>query len=133
MQHQTLQPLLRMLETRYSIKVPSATDYGKAVASKAALKCTDKEVTTLAKSMSHSIQTHKRYYQGLPTTETAAKAYKARREDTDSLEEETDPQPRPQPKPLPGRCPYTREEEDAISKFFRGTLADHHLHYAGPS
>ena len=81
----SLQPLLNLLEARYSIKVPSATDFRNAV------KCTDTEVTTIAKSMSHSISTHKRYYQDLPATETAAKAYKARSrlmEDTSSPEEE---------------------------------------------
>ena len=52
----SLQPLLKFLETRYNVTIPSATKYRKAVASKAAAKCTDTEVSSIAQSMSHSMQ-----------------------------------------------------------------------------
>ena len=55
-----LQHLIRHLQKKYNIEIPTATKFRKAVASQAVKSFKDKEVATLAKTMSHSVGSHKR-------------------------------------------------------------------------
>ena len=68
--------LLNNLSKRYDLPAPTATKLRKDVATKAALECSSSEIKLLSKQMSHSIETHKDYYERIGTKAHAAKAFK---------------------------------------------------------
>ena len=68
--------LLNNLSKRYDLPAPTATKLRKDVATKAALECSSGDIKLLSKQMSHSIETHKEYYERIGTKDHAAKAFK---------------------------------------------------------
>ena len=108
-----LSNLTKLLEKEYKIEVPTATKIRKAVARQVSQECDETTVNKVAASMSHSIQTHRRYYQSLQTEADAADVHKiVKRLRSESLS------PEPQQKKKK-RIPYDDKEEDAIHQWFQ--------------
>ena len=64
--------LLDILQHRYGVSVPSATKVRKQVAT---LECSSDEIALLSRQMSHSIETHRKHYEQIGTSQHAAKAH----------------------------------------------------------
>ena len=67
---------MNVLEARYDIVIPTPTAFRKAIATSVAKSGTDEDVRLIASKITHSVETHKKHYQSLKTSQGAAKAYK---------------------------------------------------------
>ena len=105
----------------YGIKVPTATDLRKAIATVAATECSSGEVALLSNQMSHSVATHKRYYENLKSRKHAAMAHQA----MEKLMAPPPPPPPPAKRPQLKRTkrPYTDGEVKAIMAAFGKEIA----------
>ena len=100
--------LLRKLSTRYQVEVPTATKVRKAISTAATSECSEQEIATLSKQLSHSMSTHKRYYEQTKAKKGAAEAYKI----TQSLKTSAVPS-------KPQRRRFTEAEVTQIEAFFQ--------------
>ena len=96
----------------YGIYVPMATQLRKKTATACALRGTDKERTLLSKVMSHTVETHKHFYEQIGTSSHAAEAHKAAKR----MRDDTAKGP---PKRKQSRQKYTASEEKVITSYFR--------------
>ena len=115
--------LTRKLEKHYNITVPTATELRKAVATSAAKSCDDSDISKLANAMSHSVETHKRYYTSFSTEKTAAETHHIVKNLTENKSDDnrTEQTKRP-PLPKANRNPYTDTENEAIWRWFQHTI-----------
>lgn len=92
-----IQPLLGHLETKFKVKVPTSTTQVAAAGS-------SKDIRMIAKAMSHRVDTHRKSYEMLGTSENAAEAHRIIGE-TSKVQKE---------KAVQQRVPYDDEEEEEI-------------------
>ena len=110
----SLSNLLRRLGDHYGIFIPTATQLRKHTSRAGALRGSDYQRTLLSKQMSHSLDTHKRYYETVGTSKDAAEAYHAAKEVRKTTEKEVK-QPRKS---------YSMREVDTIQKYFRKEISE---------
>lgn len=95
----------------YVFKVPTATELQKAIATTAARECSPDEITLLSNQMSHSVETHHRYYEQLKGKKHTARAHH-------TVERLTEPQQKAPPPQKAKRKvssrKYFMQEEKAI-------------------
>ena len=98
----------------YGIKVPTATDFRKAIATVAATECSYGEVALLSNQILHSVATHKRYYENLKSRRHAAMAHHT----MEKLMAPPPPPPAKRPQLKRTKRPYTDGEVKAIMAAF---------------
>ena len=68
--------LMSVLESQYGIEIPTPTAFRKAIATSVPKSGTYEDVRLIAFQMTHNVETHKKHYMSLKTTQGAAQAHK---------------------------------------------------------
>ena len=105
--------LMQRLGMIYNIKVQTATEFRRKVATVAADQCSSIEVRLLSKQMSHIVETHRRSYELLHGSKHAAQAHKTIQKlvrGGDNSEE------------VKKRRKFTVDETETIEKWFNDSI-----------
>ena len=114
----TLGPLFDLIEKRYKVKVRTATEVRKSVATRVAKQCSEVERRAVAKHLSHSAETSSRHYEETNTRKAAADVAKLLGKKKKQAKQKDERQTRRE---------YSVEEKLAIEDFFR-TQIDNDRH-----